>query len=236
MSLEAVILAGGLGTRIRSVSGDLPKVMLPVAGRPFLEHVLTALSARGFGRVILAVGYRRDRIRAHFGTVFAGIDLIYSEEFEPRGTGGATRQALQMAETGDVFVLNGDTFAELDYGAMMDRHKSLSAQVPMAVAAVADLARFGAVEIEDDRVIAFREKGLTGPGLINAGVYVLRRDLLDGFAADRHFSLENDVLVPDVARLHPVAWRMSGRFIDIGVPADFEAASALLAAGPLAIP
>lgn len=229
MSLEAVILAGGLGTRIRSASVDLPKVMLPISGRPFLEHVLAALSARAFGRVILAVGYRRDQIRAYFGGSFAGMDLVYSEETEPRGTGGATRQALHRATSDDVFVLNGDTFVEIDYPAMMEHHRRSGALVSMAVAAVHDLARFGAVAIESHRVIAFREKGQVGPGLINAGAYVLRRSLLDRFAADRTFSLETEFLVPEVARLRPHVWYATGRFIDIGVPEDYEAAAALLA-------
>jgi D-glycero-alpha-D-manno-heptose 1-phosphate guanylyltransferase len=173
VSLQAIVLAGGLGTRLRGVIGDLPKTMARVAGRPFLEHVLNELVGQRFGRVVLAVGYRRDVIKQHFGGTYRALTLDYAEEAEPLGTGGALRQALQFMGTEPCFVLNSDTWAELDYAAMLEMHRRAAAQLTIAVRAVEDVQRFGAVEVHNDRVCRFAEKGHRGPGFINAGTYLL---------------------------------------------------------------
>ena len=229
MNLQAVILAGGLGTRLRSVVGETPKAMAQVAGRPFLEHLLADLEAQGVRRVVLAVGYRREVIRAHFGEAFRGVALAYSEEEEPLGTGGAVRRALRLAGPGPCVVLNGDTWLDLDYPAMARAHLDAAAALTIAVRAVPDVARCGALEVEGGRVRAFREKGPSGPGFVNAGVYVLSAALFDGLALPDAFSLERDVFAPHVRELAPLAFVASGRFIDIGVPEDFERAQRLLA-------
>lgn len=229
VTLQAVILAGGLGTRLRPVVGETPKAMAPVAGRPFLEHLLSDLAAHGVRRAVLAVGYRREVIAAHLGAGFRGVSLAYSEEEEPLGTGGAVRRALRLAEPGPCLVLNGDTWVDLDHGAMVRAHVDAAAKVTIAVRAVPDVARFGALELDGGRVRAFREKGPSGSGFINAGVYVLGPDLFDGLALPAAFSLERDVFAPRVRELAPLAFEATGRFIDIGVPEDFERAQRLLA-------
>lgn len=229
VSLQAVVLAGGLGTRLRSAVGDTPKVMAPVAGRPFLEHLLAHLEAGGFGEVVLAVGYRREAVIAHFGSRFQGIPLRYSEEESPLGTGGAVCQALRLARPGPCFVLNGDTWLELDHAAMLRAHLDAGARLSMAVRRVADVARYGAVRILGSRVTAFEEKGRSGPGFINAGVYLLDRDLLQAEPLPRAFSFEADYLAARLPSLAPLAFPAEGRFIDIGVPEDYEWARRMLA-------
>jgi len=227
--MEAIILAGGLGTRLRSVVADLPKAMAPVAGRPFLEHLLDLLAHAGFASAVLAVGYRSDAIREHFGDRHRGLPLAYSIEGQPLGTGGAIRLAMNHASSPEIFVLNGDTFVDVDFSAMLAAHRSANARLTIAVHEVRDAARYGALDITGDRVQGFFEKGRAGPGWINAGVYVLARTLLDGEALPTAFSFESDYLVPNVVALRPLAFRTAGLFIDIGVPEDYARAQSLLA-------
>lgn len=230
LSLQALVLAGGLGTRLRPVVGDLPKVLAPVAGRPFLEHVLADLDAQGFRHVVLAVGFRSETVVAHFGATFGRLRLAYSEEREPLGTGGAVKLGLEVALPGPCFVLNGDTWLDLDYAEMLRLHLATEARVTMAVRAVADVARYGAVEIRGGRVTRFAEKGATGAGHINAGIYLLDRTLFAGLDLPSAFSLERDFLAPRIGALAPVPFATEGRFVDIGVPEDFARAQGMFAA------
>jgi len=227
--MEAIILAGGLGTRLRSVVADLPKAMAPVAGRPFLEHLLDFLVDAGFASAVLAVGYRADAIRDHFGDRYRGLPLAYSVEGKPLGTGGAIRLAMNQASSPEVFVVNGDTFVDVDFSAMLAAHRGAHARLTIAVHEVPDAARYGALDITGDRVRGFFEKGRAGSGWINAGVYLLARALLDGEVLPTAFSFESDYLVPNVEALQPLAFPTKGLFIDIGVPEDYARAQSLLA-------
>ena len=130
--MQAIVLAGGLGTRLRSVVTDLPKPMAPVAGRPFLAWILDRLAQAGFERVVLAVGYRHEAIQQHFGSTYRGMALHYSVEDRPLGTGGALRLAADHVSHWPVFVLNGDTFLEIDYRAMRESHVQGREQMSMA--------------------------------------------------------------------------------------------------------
>ncbi|MFM9847214.1 MAG: nucleotidyltransferase family protein [Hyphomicrobiaceae bacterium] len=224
MTLQAVILVGGLGTRLRQVSGDLPKAMVSVGGRPFLEHVLSGLEVQGIKHAVLAVGFRRDVIRTHFGDRFGGIRLDYAEEDAPLGTGGATLKALRTIGPSPAFVLNGDTWIDLDYAAMLNAHAAAGARLSIAVRAVDDLSRFGAVEIEYGRIVRFHEKDRSGPGMINAGVYVMQSSTFDAWAFPDAFSLERDLFERHLEELRPLAFVAGGRFIDIGVPEDLRRA------------
>lgn len=215
--------------RLRSVVADRPKVMADVAGRPFLEHLLDRLAAQGVRRVILAVGYRHEDIVSHFGTAYQGMGLRYSIEAEPLGTGGAVWQALRGANPAPCFVLNADTWLDLDMPAMLAAHQASAASVSMAVRQLDDVGRFGALDIAAGRVQGFYEKGRSGPGRINAGVYLLQSGVFDGLGLAKRFSLETDFLMPHVARLQPLAFETGGDFIDIGVPDDYERACQLFA-------
>lgn len=226
--MEAIILAGGLGTRLRRVVPDLPKSMAPINGQPFLALLLNSLAACGFRTVTLALGYRSEQIRNYFEGSFGGLRLNYSVETEPLGTGGAIRLALPQTTTDEVFVINGDTFLEVDYRAMLAAHQRAAAQLSIAVTWVPDAFRYGALEIADHRVRGFYEKGRAAAGYINAGIYILSRHLLDRDDLPRAFSFETDVLIPDIRQLLPLAFVAHGAFIDIGVPADYARAQTML--------
>lgn len=223
------MLAGGLGTRLRGVVPDLPKPMAPVAGRPFLAWVLDELVKARFERVVLAVGYRHEAIRDHFGAEYGGLLLTYSVEDRPLGTGGAIRLAAGTLPDGAIFVLNGDTFLDLDYTAMLAAHERGSESMSMAVCRVADVGRYGALEIQAGHVRGFHEKGRSGPGVINAGAYLLSADVVRRIPRGEPYSFEQQLLVPQVAALRPAAFPAEGLFIDIGVPEDYERAQRLFA-------
>lgn len=226
--MEAIVLAGGFGTRLREVVSDLPKPMAPVAGRPFLEILLTALARKGFCRVILSLGFMADKVIAHFGDQFAAMELVYEVEDTPLGTGGALRQALTRCSEDHVFVFNGDTYLDLE---VIDVETYwLTHHMPIIVARkVPDTARYGRLNTEGERVIGISEKGMTGPGLINAGCYVLPVAILDGFALGQAFSLETDFLAKTVGVQRTDLFVTSGYFIDIGVPEDYARAQTELA-------
>jgi D-glycero-alpha-D-manno-heptose 1-phosphate guanylyltransferase len=228
--MQAIVLAGGLGTRLRGVVPNLPKPMAPVAGRPFLAWVLDALVVADFERVVLALGYRYESIRDHFGAAYRGLRLAYSVEERPLGTGGAIRLAAEGLTGGPFFVLNGDTFLDLDYGAMFAAHVAGHERMTLAVCRVADAGRYGALDIEAGHVSGFHEKGPGGPGVINAGTYLLAPDVLHRIPRGEPFSFEQQLLVPGVRELRPAAFEARGLFIDIGVPEDYARAQGLFAA------
>jgi D-glycero-alpha-D-manno-heptose 1-phosphate guanylyltransferase len=217
---EAIVLAGGFGTRLREVVADLPKPMAPIAGRPFLELVLRSLARKGFDRVILSVGFMAEKIMGHFGSQFDGLDLVYATEYQPLGTGGGVRLAMDAVRSDHCFVFNGDTYLDLEVDAVEQRWRS-SGRSLIVGREVTDTARYGRLLVEGERVMGFTEKGVSGPGLINAGCYVFRRDQLDRFPLNHAFSLEADYLVGAVAEGAFDVFVTHGQFIDIGVPEDY---------------
>jgi D-glycero-alpha-D-manno-heptose 1-phosphate guanylyltransferase len=225
--VQAIVLAGGQGTRLRGVVPDLPKPLAPVNGRPFLAIVLEQLRAQGFASAVLSVGYCHELIRREFGDRFGTIALGYAVEDRPLGTGGAIRLATGQCSEADVFVLNGDSYADLDFADMQARH--CEARVPLTVCAVEvpDAARYGRILVEDSRISGFAEKGVAGPGLINAGIYLMRKTLLEAPDLPEVFSFERDFLEASVGELRPLAYSVRGRFIDIGVPEDYELAQGM---------
>lgn len=227
--MEAIVLAGGLGTRLASKLNGIPKPMADIAGRPFLEILLGQLERAGCGRVLLSVGYLRETIQSHFGAEFRGVRLRYVTEDMPLGTGGAIRKALRAAEEEFVLVLNGDTFLDADYAKMMRFHFARGAEITMAVMHQQDTARYGGVLVEDKRVVGYVEKGRSGPGWINAGAYVLPREMQWPSTLDERFSFETDFLTPEIGRIPTAAFMVEGFFLDIGVPEDLERAQTELA-------
>jgi D-glycero-alpha-D-manno-heptose 1-phosphate guanylyltransferase len=229
--MEAVILAGGLGTRLRSRVAALPKAMAPVAGRAFLEYLLDQLIDAGCARLILSVGYMREVILESFRHNYRGMQVDYAIEETPLGTGGAIRLALERVQEPSVLVLNGDTYLNADFAAMFAYHRREGRPMTLAVTHVEDTARYGGVLLEGQRVAGFFEKGRKGPGWINAGSYVLSRDFPWPAELPRQFSFETDVIVPFVDRISPAAFPHAGLFLDIGVPEDFDRAQEMLAHG-----
>ncbi len=228
---EAIILVGGLGTRLRPVVRDLPKPLAPVAGRPFLAWLLDRLAAAGLTRVVLATGQLGHLVEAAIGPRHGGLEVLYAPEEQPLGTGGALLAALPRTTGERVFALNGDTWLEADLGALAAH--APAADLVFAARPVADRSRYGSVALEGGRMVGLHGKGETGPGLINAGLYLLRRGLLGGLRTARSlppaFSFEREVLErPGSLDIRAVP--VDGRFIDIGTPEDFAAAQTLLPA------
>lgn len=226
--MEAIVLAGGLGTRLRQVVPDLPKPMAPVNGKPFLEILLQALAAKGFNRVVLSLGFMAEKVVNHFGAKFAGMDLLYSIETTPLGTGGAIQQAILQCLSDHVFVFNGDTYLDIEASELEAQWQAR--RRPIVVARqVDDTQRYGRLEISDGRLLKFAEKSTAGPGVINAGCYVFPRDIFQKLSIQYPFSIETDFLALQVSEQAIEIFISKGHFIDIGVPEDYQRAQTELA-------
>lgn len=228
-----LILAGGLGTRLRPVLDSMPKCLAPILGRPFLAHQLEALARGGIRRVVICTGYLADQVSDQFGSHYAGIELSYSAEEEPLGTGGAVRLAASRAMGNEFLVINGDSFIEVDYKAVVAAFFASGRQPLMVLSEVSETARYGRVDLAQQTsglaaspVQRFLEKGATGPGWINAGNYLLPREVIEAQTVGESFSLERDVF-PKLVSCHRLLAVPSGRmFIDIGTPETYAAAEA----------
>jgi len=225
--MEAIILAGGFGTRLRSVVSAVPKPMAPIAGRPFLHLLINVLKRKGISKAILSVGYMADVITSYFDQHPVGIDVIFEIEQKPLGTGGAIAAALRHASNDTVFVFNGDTYLDLDVrsvAAMWPGDRS-----PIVVGrSVSDTERFGRMDIVGDRVASFIGSGHKGRGVVNAGCYLVPREIFLDKKMPEAFSFESDFL----ALLPPLTLRAhisTGQFIDIGIPEDYRLAQSELA-------
>ena len=226
---EAIVLVGGLGTRLRSVVPDLPKPLAPVAGRPFLAHLLDQLAANRIRHIILATGYMAEKVEHAIGKRWQGIDVSYSRETEPLGTGGAIRLAATQLQGSAVHIANGDTFLRFDMEALERCTQEHRVPIGIALAKVPDVSRYGEVDVRDNRVTAFREKGGRGSGFINAGSYFLTAQGLAALPSIETFSFETRVLQPAAITGHIAAYLDSGDFIDIGVPDDYVRAQSMFA-------
>lgn len=223
--MEAVILAGGFGTRLQKVVHDVPKPMAPVAGKPFLSYLLDQLDRQGCTHAVLAVGYKREVIQNYFGSGYKRISLSYSVEDKPLLTGGALKKALQMVTEDAVLVLNGDTFFGVDFSKMMDFHYRTHSDATLAVKELRDFSRYGTVHFDDDyRITKFVEKKACPKGFINGGVYVLNRNLFCDIPQDK-FMMEKDFLEKYIDTKLFSAFPCDSYFIDIGIPEDYEKAN-----------
>lgn len=226
--MEAIVLAGGLGTRLRSVVPNLPKPMAEVAGQPFLQILLDSLVSKGFSRVVIASGYKADVISKYFGSFYQGLELIYSEEKTPLGTGGAIYKALEFVTGSSCFILNGDTFFDFDPRAaqtLCEGHPRLA----MYSCLVENAGRFGALKLGGPQgaVKAFEEKSKDGPGLINAGIYFSTVEFLRAIEIVSPFSFEEEIL-PALAQSGQLMVAVGeGEFIDIGIPEELMRAQAI---------
>jgi D-glycero-alpha-D-manno-heptose 1-phosphate guanylyltransferase len=225
--MEAIVLAGGFGTRLRQVVSDVPKPMAPIAGRPFLEILLGSLYRKGFSRVVLSLGFMAEKISGYFGSRFEGLDLTYVVENTPLGTGGATRLAAGACTHDHAFVFNGDTYLDLEVEPL-ERQWQAKRNPIVVGRQVPDTMRYGRLVIDGFRITSFAEKGIAGSGLINAGCYVLATDALAPFPPNKPFSIETDYFVPEVARSTVEVFVTKGVFIDIGIPEDYSRAQILL--------
>ncbi len=222
MNREAILLAGGKGTRLGGLTRHTPKPMLPVAGRPFLEYVLDYLMSEGIKRVVLSVGHMHHEIIEHFGNSYQSIKVAYAIEREPLGTGGGIRNALEQCNSQDVFVLNADTLFKVPLGKLLNVHSKHQALLTIALRDVHNCSRYGKVLLHDDRIVAFNEKNDAGSGFINGGIYLLDRletlMLLPKVAC----SFEQDFIFNHVTPRIICGVPSNSYFIDIGVPDEYK--------------
>lgn len=229
---DAIVLCGGAGLRLRSVTGDAPKVMARIAGRPFLELLLRQIHRHEFSRVIMAVGYQKEMIRSHFGDEDFGLRLAYSEETAPLGTGGALGNAAELLESDIALVMNGDSYTDLDLRRFVAEHRAARADVSLAVVAADGRVDCGSVFADQSGKLAgFAEKqGGVGAPYINAGIYVLSKSLLLEIPPAPQISLERDLLPRWFeARRSMRVFFAEGSCVDIGTPERFWEAQQALA-------
>jgi D-glycero-alpha-D-manno-heptose 1-phosphate guanylyltransferase len=220
--VKAIILAGGMGTRLRAAVPDIPKPMAPVGGKPFLEYLLKQLQRWAIPDVLLSVGYRKDSIQGHFGAGERfGMRIAYSEEEQPLGTGGALKKAILADGDPCYLVLNGDSYFDVPLPELIALHGGKGGMATLGLAMVRDKGRYGSVEVgADGRVVAFQKKGGQGPGWINGGVFLVNQGIA-GLIPQGKVSLEEEIL--------PVLQRegllyggpFAGFFVDMGVPEDY---------------
>lgn len=224
--LPAVVLCGGLGTRLAAVLRNQPKALACVSGRPFLSYLLDQLTDAGFQHVILATGHLGEQVRQTFSSHYRGMRLTYSEEPVPLGTGGALR--LAAGDLVDALVMNGDSYCDVNLPDFVLAHSRGGVLNSMVVVPVEDTHRFGSVQMDSGGMVtAFREKALGSsvhlPGLINAGIYILSRDVIESIPMDRPVSLENEIFPRMVGR-YLRATVAPGPFLDVGTPESLIAA------------
>jgi D-glycero-alpha-D-manno-heptose 1-phosphate guanylyltransferase len=232
--IPALILAGGLGTRLRNTFNGGPKSMAPIGGRPFLDYLLLQLSHAGFRRVVLCLGYGRTQIEdwAKDGRAW-GLEIAYSVEMKRLGTGGAIKQAESLLDTDDFLLLNGDSFLVIDLQQLVRAHLRAAPWATLALTRVDDPVRYGTVILgTDSQILAFVEKDSapdtqSRSNMINAGVYVLSRRVLDLIPESATVSLEREVF-PRLLAKGVRGFPTNGYFVDIGVPRDFERAQSEL--------
>lgn len=227
--MHAIILAGGRGTRLRSVVSDLPKPMAPVNGSPFLEHLMQKLINEGVQSFTLAVGYMSDSIVQYFGSQFQGKPVRYSVEATPMGTGGAVLQAVTGIKAGRALVVNGDTYL---FSSSLGLRNLINSDAVCNLLAIScpDVARYGCLKLNNDgRLLEISEKGEKGEGLINTGIYAFDVNYLRSLS-NIPCSLELDILPKLIgAKLVSVS-TVIGSFIDIGVPTDYRRAQQMFSA------
>ena len=220
--MEAIVLAGGFGTRLKPCVENLPKPLAPVGGRPFLEYLLDYLYINGVHRAIISTGYMADKIEEAIGNRYRGMTVDYCREDTPLGTGGAIKKALGMCGEPYAAVINGDTFYDVDLFEMSRVHSESGCPITMAAKMLRNVERSGFIETRDGRLCGFCEKGVQGAGLINGGIYIIDKNALDVVGEDK-FSLEKQVLE---TLLMPVrVFESDTYFIDIGIPEEFARAN-----------
>jgi D-glycero-alpha-D-manno-heptose 1-phosphate guanylyltransferase len=228
--VTAAVLAGGLGTRLRSALEDQPKVLAPVSGRPFLAYLLDLLAAASFKRVVLLTGYKSEQVESAFGDYYRGIKLVYSAETSPLGTAGALGAALPLLNSSTILLLNGDSYCGVDLNAFSAFHRGRCADASLALTRVDDASRYGRVRTTaTGRVTVFAEKqSARGSGWINAGAYLFERRLIEEVSPGRSVSLEREMLPHWIRNRAVFGHRRARPFLDIGTPESYSAAAAFL--------
>jgi D-glycero-alpha-D-manno-heptose 1-phosphate guanylyltransferase len=224
--VEAIILAGGFGTRLHKVVSDVPKSMAPINKRPFLEYLLDYLIVQGVTKAVLSVGYKHEIITSHFKTNYRSLEIDYAVETEPLGTGGGIRLAFWKTREPRALVLNGDSLFKVDLNAMMDYHLKKKSDATLALRKLDDTGRYGRVSLNRNRrITGFAEKAeQAGPGYISGGVYIIEKLLLMEPEFRGRFSIEKDFFERYCSMEKMYGFPSEGYFLDIGIPTDYKQA------------
>jgi len=227
---EAIILAGGKGTRLRSVLADRPKPMAILGGKPFLEWILLMLRRQGVQRAVICTGHLSEIVESYFGDgKDIGMQITFARDPFPLGTGGAVRNALGRTKTKHILVLNGDSYLRIDLSGFLKAHFAVNARTSLSLVQVEDSSRYGSVKInKDGKVMAFLEKlQKKEAGLINAGIYLIERNIVKEIPEGRTISLEREVF-PNLIGKGLYGVPCKSPFIDIGIPESFNNAEKIL--------
>ncbi|MFB2936494.1 nucleotidyltransferase family protein [Aerosakkonemataceae cyanobacterium BLCC-F154] len=229
--VTATILAGGLGTRLRSVVVDRPKTLAKIGDRPFLTYLLEKLAATEIKNVVLCIGYLGEQIETIFGNSYKSLNLFYSQETSPLGTGGALRLALPLVKSDSILVMNGDSFCDASLSDFFSDYCQQKAEVSLLLTQVSDTSRYGQVKLDTNgKLISFAEKAnSSGSGWINAGIYLIKRQKVQEIPENRFVSLEKEMF-PTWIESGIYGYQASGRFIDIGTPESYAQAENFFAA------
>lgn len=223
--MDIIILSGGLGTRLKEVVNGIPKTMADINGKPFLCVLLDEFIKNKFDieNVILAVGYKKEYIKEYFKNGYKGLNIIFSEEEEPLGTGGAIKKALKYSKAENLIAINGDVYQEVNLKELMEIHKKMKKEVTLTLKYMENFDRYGAVEFDNNHMVTkFEEKKPKEKGYINVGVYAIKRNIFDNLNLENNFSIENDYFSKYVDERRFGAYIYDGEFIDIGIPSDYE--------------
>ena len=220
--ITAVILAGGMGTRLQNIVSDRPKVMAEINGRPFITYLLDQLVDVGINQVFISTGYMARLIKETIGFSYKGLQVEYSREKTPLGTAGALKLAEQIVDAEYCLVMNGDSYTEFDPISLFMSCKQKNASIVLLVKMATDTSRFGTIQMnEQNEIVRFVEKGeTTGSGLINAGVYIMKTTALQKIPDVAPCSLEYDFF-PSMIGKDIYGYEADGRFIDIGTPESY---------------
>ena len=228
--VEAIILAGGKGTRLKNVLDDQPKSMAIIEGKPFIEWILLMLRRQGIQRAVICTGHLSEAVESYFGDG-RRINMIitFARDPFPLGTGGAVRNALGKTNSKCLLILNGDSYFRLSLPTFLENHLKLNARASISLVQVKDSSRYGSVKINKDRkILAFLEKSpRIQSGLINAGIYLLERNVVKEIPEVKRISLEREIF-PDLVGKGLYGVRCEGPFIDIGTPESFNKAEKIL--------
>lgn len=225
MTKEAIIVAGGLGTRLRNMVNDIPKSMAITGGSPFLTYLFQYFQKYKIEKIILALGYKYETIREYYGKWYKNIELVYSIEDRPLGTGGAILKAIDFISSESFFVINGDTYFDVDLFKFNRSFDKSGSVLSVALKPIVNFDRYGYIITKGDRIASFNEKKHCEKGLINGGIYLVSKEWLIKKAPGKIFSFETD-LMEKVVNDDIISYYISDTyFIDIGVPEDYSRAS-----------
>ena len=226
--MEAIILAGGLGTRLRDVVKDIPKPMAPINETPFLHYLFEWLSNYPVNNVLLSVGYKSETISNYFNTNYKGISIKYANENMPLGTGGAIKYALSKTVEDNILIINGDTYFPININRFAQFHQTNKSDISIALKHMTDFDRYGSVQILNHKIITFNEKQHLKEGLINGGIYMINKKAIDFNYLPDNFSFETEILEKYVDKGSINGMIFNETFIDIGVPEDYKKACNIL--------